>query len=299
MKPEELADGVFTVAVDDHRAMFVSSSEGVVALNSFGTQDAARGYLEAIASAAPRRPIKAVITTIDHLDHSGKTAVLAAGAEVLAHELCARLIEHRGAPAQARAGSTVTGAGADRRLAGVDVRLLYPGPSQGTGNLAVFFPSRRVLFVAGPRADARYGLFADFHLRHVTHIWRELAEIEADVVVPARGPLMRRDQLRRAADYVDALKRAVQEAFAEGVPIWVIQAMEPFVAGRLREEFGDLDGFDRHIGIASIRAVHYYLMGGWGMEDTADPRALCAAAASPASAPTSRGASEPPQRSRS
>ncbi|MBV9423379.1 MAG: hypothetical protein JOZ98_10740 [Solirubrobacterales bacterium] len=279
MKPEEIADGVFTVATDDHRAMFVTSSEGVIALNSFGTDDAARGYLEAIGSAAHGRPIEAVITTIDHLDHSGKTAVLAAGADVVAHELCARLIEHRGAPDQAPAASTVTGAGADRRLADVDVQLLYPGPSQGTGNLAVFLPSQRVLFLAGPRADARYGVFADFHLRHVTRTWRELAEIEADVVVPARGPLMRRDQLRRAADYVDALKRAVQEAFAEGVPIWVIQAMEPFVAERLRGEFGDLDGFDRHVGIASIRAVHYYLMGGWGMEDTAEPDALYGSAA--------------------
>ena len=274
MRPEEVAHDVFTVASNDHRAMFVRSSEGVIALNSFGTGDAARGYLDAIGTAARGRPIEAVITTIDHLDHSGKTAMLAPGREVLAHELCARVIEHRGAPDQARAGNTIAGAGADRRLAGVDVRLLYPGPSQGTGNLAVFLPSQRVLFVAGPRGDARYGLFADFHLRHVTRVWRELAEIEADVVVPARGPLMRRDQLRRAADYVDALKRAVQEAFAEGVPIWVIQAMEPFVAERLRAEFGDLDGFNRHIGIASIRAVHYYLMGGWGMEDTAEPDAL-------------------------
>jgi hypothetical protein len=82
--------------------------------------------------------------------------------------------------------------------------------------------------------------------------------------------------LRRAADYVDALKQACQEAFAEGVPIWVIEAMEPFVGERLRDRFGDLDGFDRHVGIGAIRAVHHYLMGGWGMEDTAEPEALFA-----------------------
>jgi hypothetical protein len=81
-------------------------------------------------------------------------------------------------------------------------------------------------------------------------------------------------ELMRAADYIDAIKVAAQEAFAEGVPIWVIDAMEPFVAERLRERFGDLEGFDRHIGIASIRIVHHYLMGGWGMEDTSQPDAL-------------------------
>ena len=92
------------------------------------------------------------------------------------------------------------------------------------------------------------------------------------------------DQLVRAADYVDAIKVAAQEAFAEGVPIWVIEAMEPFVAERLRDRFGDLNGFDGHIGIASIRVVHHFLMGGWGMEDTSNPDALFTAVAEPSDA---------------
>jgi hypothetical protein len=54
----------------------------------------------------------------------------------------------------------------------------------------------------------------------------------------------------------------------------VLEAMEQFVSERLREQFGDLDGFPRHVGIAAIRCVHHYLMGGWGMEDTAEPEEL-------------------------
>lgn len=274
MRPEEIGDGVFTVAADDHRAMFVISGEGAVALNSFGTDDAAREYADAIRGVAGAQRIAAVIATIDHLDHSGKTAALAPESGVLAHELCARVIERRAAPDQRRADRVVSGDGEELELGGVGIRLMYRGPTQGTGNLAVYLPERRVLFIAGPRADARYGLLPDFHLRHVARIWRELAQLDVDVVVPARGPLMGAAQLDRAADYIDAIKGASQEAFAEGVPIWVIQAMEPFVADRLRDRFGDLEGFERHIGISSIRVVHHYLMGGWGMEDTAEPEAL-------------------------
>jgi hypothetical protein len=185
----------------------------------------------------------------------------------------------RGSPGQRPVDRVVHGSGEEFELGGVAVRLLYPGPTQGTGNLAVHLVEQRVLYMAGPRADARYGLLADFHLRHVTRIWRELASLEVDVVVPARGPVMTPESLVRAADYIDAIKVAAQEAFAQGVPIWVIDAMEPFVAERLRERFGDLDGFDRHIGIASIRIVHHYLMGGWGMEDTSNPDALFSVAA--------------------
>jgi glyoxylase-like metal-dependent hydrolase (beta-lactamase superfamily II) len=263
MKREPVADGVFTVAAGDHRALF----SGGVAVNSFGSEDAVRAYAEAIG-----RPVEVVIATIDHLDHSGRTGML--GAPVIAHELCARVMERRGAPGQRPADRVVSGPGEEMELGGVRVRLLYPGPTQGTGNLAVHLPEHRVLFLAGPRADARYGLLPDFHLRHVTRIWRELAELDVEVVVPARGRVITPAELVRAADYIDAIKVAAQQAFAEGVPIWVIEAMEPFVAERLRERFGDLEGFDRHIGIGSIRIVHHYLMGGWGMEDTSEPDAL-------------------------
>ena len=276
MTAEQLADGVFTVAVGDHRALFVASGEGVVALNSFGSANATRAYLEAMEDAAGRGAPDVAIVTIDHLDHSGNTASLGSGVEVLAHALCAAVMERRAAPRQLPAERVIGGDGEAVELRGVRFELLYPGPTQGTGNLAVHLPERRVLFLAGPRADARYGLLPDFHLRHVTRIWRELAGFDVDVVVPARGPLMSPAQLAGAADYIDAVKDACQQAFAEGVPIWVIQEMEPFVAERLRERFGGLDGFDRHIGITSMRVVHHYLMGGWGMEDTAAPEALLA-----------------------
>jgi glyoxylase-like metal-dependent hydrolase (beta-lactamase superfamily II) len=263
VRAEQVADGVFTVAAGDHRAMFF----GGVMVNSFGGDAETRAYVEAIG-----RPAERVIATIDHLDHTGQIASL--GGELIAHELCARVIERRAAPGQRRADRAIGGDGEELELGGVRVRLLYPGPTQGTGNLAVHLPDQRVLFLVGPRADARYGLLPDFHLRHVSRLWRSLAELEVEVVVPGRGPVMTAAQLTRAAEYIDALKRTCQEAFAEGVPIWVIEAMEPFVAGRLRDQYGDLEGFDRHVGIASIRVVHHYLMGGWGMEDTAEPEAL-------------------------
>jgi glyoxylase-like metal-dependent hydrolase (beta-lactamase superfamily II) len=273
VKPTELTDGVFTVSAEDHRAMFVVTSEGVVSLNSFGTGDRARSYMDAIRSVAA--PPDTVIATIDHLDHTGRTAdLLPDGGQLIAHELCARVMERRGAPGQRQTDRPIAGAGEELQLADLTFRLMYPGPTQGTGNLCVHLPERGVLFVAGPRADARYGLLPDFHLRHVTRIWRELSALDVDTVVPARGAVMSRAELARAADYIDAVKRASQEAFAEGLPIWEIDAMEQFVSERLRDRFGDLDGFESHIGIAAIRCVHHYLMGGWGIEDTAEPEAL-------------------------
>ena len=266
---ERIADGIWTVSEGDYRALFAEGDDGVVAFNTLATPAAARGFREAVARTLPGREISTVVYTIDHLDHSGWSSVLAPDATVVAHEFSARVVSGRGSEGQAPVDRAVAGTGEEMTLDGVSVRLDYHGPSQGTGNLAVTFPDRGVTFLVGPRVDARYGLLSDFHFRHATDVWRAVASAaEGDVIVPGRGGLMTPPQLERAADYLDALAEASQRAFAEGQPIWIIEAMEPYCAEALRSDFGELDGFADHIGIGSIRLVHYYLMGGWGLEDS-------------------------------
>jgi glyoxylase-like metal-dependent hydrolase (beta-lactamase superfamily II) len=272
MELRQLGEGVWTVSVDDHRALFAEGNGSALAINAFGTPQAAAAMHDAIATTVPDKPLRTLVATIDHLDHIGCAAELAAGAEVIAHELCARVLERRAGAGGLRATHVVQGPREDLVLDGVTLRLLYEGPTQGSGGLAVHLPAQRVLYLVGPRGDARYGLFPDMHFRHLTRLWRDAAALEeVDVVAPGRGPLTDPAGLRRAADYVDAVAAASQHAFAEGVPIWVYDAMEAYVGPRLRDRFGDLDGFERHVGIAAIRLVHYYLTGGWGLEDTREP----------------------------
>jgi hypothetical protein len=52
-----------------------------------------------------------------------------------------------------------------------------------------------------------------------------------------------------------------QNAFVGFVPIWMYEPMKGYVGGKLAERFGDLDGYDDHIGQMAVRIVHHYLMG--------------------------------------
>jgi hypothetical protein len=169
---------------------------------------------------------------------------------------------------------TVEGEGELLDLDGVRARLVYPGPSQGTGNVAVHLPEHDLLYVTGPRSDARYGLFADVHLEHVTRSWRRLLALEPRVVVAGRGPALPPEGFSRACRYIEAVQFAMQKAFALGVPVWSPAAVREEAIDRLAGEFGDLDGFLDHIGLTALRVVHHYLMGGWGLEDTARPELL-------------------------
>ena len=92
--------------------------------------------------------------------------------------------------------------------------------------------------------------------------------------MPGRYEFTDRAGFERGCDFIEAVQETCQQAFANFVPIWVYEPMKGFVGGQLRERFGDLDGFDGHIGQMSMRIVHHYLMGDWGLEDTPEPAVL-------------------------
>lgn len=271
---EQLADRLWTATAGTYRTVFAEARTSVIACNTFGTEAAARALRDAIAVVVPGKQIGTLVATIDHLDHSGCGAELAPHADVVAHRLTAEVMEGRKADRQLAATRIVDGAGEQLEIDGVRLELLYPGPTVGTGNLAVVFPDRQTAFVVGPQANARYGLFADFHCERYPSSMRRVLDADVIRIVPGRYSVLTREQAGRAVTYFEALAVAAQQAFANGVPIWELEAMQAFCSNALREEWGDLNGFDEHVGLGALRLVHHYLMGGWGLEDTQHPELL-------------------------
>lgn len=272
---DRIADGVWTASAGGYRALFADAGASVVCVDTLGSRAGARALRRAIRAEVGKKPVAALVYAIDHLDHTGYGGELSPG-EVIAHELCARVVAARAAPGQLPVTRAVAGDGDVLELDGLRLSLHHPCPTQGTGNLAVHLPGSGVLFVVGPQAGARYGLFPDVHLEHVVRGWRWLGRLEPAVVVPGRHGLMDAAGLERACRYVEAMQLAAQKAFAEMVPVWSLPAVEDEARERLRGEFGDLDGFDEHVGLTALRVMHHYLMGGWGLEDTARPELLAA-----------------------
>jgi hypothetical protein len=196
---------------------------------------------------------------------------MAGGAQVIGHELTARVIDARAADGQLVPSQTVSGEGEALDLDGVRVELFYPGPTQGSGNAAVHFPAAGVLFMVGPQVDARYGLFPDVHVRHFAGSVRRLLERDWELFIAARYDAMDRTAVARAADFFAALQDATQRAFAQGLPVWELETIGGYASNALHEDFGDLAGFEAHLPILALRVVHHYLMGGWGLEDTRTP----------------------------
>lgn len=254
------------------RTMFAVGDSGVVACDTFGTPGAARAYARAIASVAPDLPITTVIYSHDHLDHAGFAADLAPQAEIIADELCAKVIKARGAQGQQLPSRVLSGTHHDLRIEGIAVTLLNPGPSHGSGHLSVLFPEQGVMYSPDTvLANARYGFMPDYHFGNFLPSMRALLQHDWQVFVPGRYGLADREGFERGLAFIEAMMDACQQAFVNFVPIWMYEPMRDYCSAQLRDRFGDLEGFEDHVGQMAIRIVHHYLMGGWGLEDNPEP----------------------------
>lgn len=277
MQVDALSERLFTVSDGHCRTIFVAGDSGVIAFDTFGTPGRARSYRRAIEATLPGKHVSTILYSHDHLDHAGFAADLAPDAEIIADAICAKVVKCRGAEGQLQPTRVLSDARNELRIDGVDLLLLNPGPTHGSGNIAAYFADEGVLFSSDTiLANARYGFMPDYHFANFTRFMRGFLDLEWDRFVPGRFGMTDRAGFERGCDFIDAVQVACQQAFANFVPIWLYEPMKGFVGGQLGEKYGDLEGFDGHIGQMAIRIVHHYLMGGWGLEDTPEPSVLLA-----------------------
>ena len=281
MTTEKLSDRLFTVTDGQVRTIFLEGDNSVIAFDTFGTPGRARAYSKAIAEAVPGKPIGTIIYSHDHLDHAGFAADLAPAAEIIADELCAKVIKLREAEGQLPPTRVLSGERNELTIDGVELVLLNPGPIHGTGNLAAYFAAEKTFFSSDTiLANARYGFMPDYHFCNFVRYMRGFLELDWDRFVPGRYEMTDRAGYERGVDFIEAVMIECQNAFVNFVPIWAYEPMKGYCIGQLAERFGDLEGFEGHVGQMAIRIVHHYLMGGWGLEDTPEPRLLMADAIS-------------------
>ncbi len=277
MQVEKISDSIWTISDGTCRTIFIEGQTGVIAFDTFGTPGRARAYKKAVAESIPDKAIKNIIYSHDHLDHCGFGADLSPDAEIIADEICAKVIKLRQAEGQSQVTKVLSGPRNEISIDGCEFTLLNPGPTHGSGNISAWFAEDKILFSSDTvLANAKYGFVPDYHLCNFVKFMRGFLDLEWDVFVPGRYGLTDRAGFEKGCNYIEAVQIESQNAFAEFVPIWAFEPMKGYVINKLGERFGDLEGFEDHVGQTALRIVHHYLMGGWGLEDTPEPSVLLA-----------------------
>lgn len=277
MQVDKLSERLYSVSDGHVRTIFVVGDSSVIAFDTFGTPGRARAYRKAIEATAPGKPIGTIVYSHDHVDSAGFADDLAPDASIIADEMCAKVVKLRCAQGQTMPTQVLQGERNDIEIDGVKLVLLNPGPIHGSGNLAAWFEEEGVLFSADTvLANAKYGFMPDYHFANFVEFTRGFLDLEWQQFVPGRYEMTDRAGFERGIDFIEAVMTACQHAFINFVPIWLYEPMKGFCMEQLGEQYGDLEGFEGHIGQMAIRIVHHYLMGGWGMEDTEEASVLLA-----------------------
>jgi glyoxylase-like metal-dependent hydrolase (beta-lactamase superfamily II) len=216
--------GLYVVAGGGANSIVRVTAEGVILVDTKLPGEANyNGLMQQIRSVTPL-PVKTVIVTHHHADHTGNNdRFIAAGAEVIGHAVLASSLDtYQFDPKPAK--PTVTYQGADRtvRLGGVEVRVLHLGRAHTGGDSVVYFPDVKVVATSdavttgatGPLADyAGGGSFVGF-----ATVLDAMLKLDFDTAIPGAGPVLTKADVQNFRMKMGTVIDRATAAVKAGVP---------------------------------------------------------------------------------
>ena len=143
------ADGVYIFRNGNHQAMFIVTSEGVIATDpiAYGRPDGGRQYVEEIRKVTDK-PIRYLIYSHHHYDHiAGGKAFKDAGATIVAHWKAKERLEKLADPATPLPDEVVPDSGRVIRMGGKILELSYVGLNHSDSTLVMRLVQDRLIFL--------------------------------------------------------------------------------------------------------------------------------------------------------
>ncbi len=208
-------------------------------------------FITAQVRSVTDQPIKYVLNTHHHDDHSGSNADFLPSAEVIAHKNArANIVRNNqpGAPRLIFADETAV------FLGGAEVQMFHFGRGHTNGDAIVYFPDLRTvhtgdLFVFGQRLDgSTLSPFWDFGNGGSVLEWpatlTRLLALDFDTVIPGHGPILTKADIRTFRGKLETVIDRVRGEIAAG-------ARRDDIASRV-----DTDDLDWPLAPVRIRNVY-------------------------------------------
>jgi cyclase len=215
--------GLYVVPGAGSNSIVRVTSEGVILVDTKLPGEANyTALMEQIRSVTPQ-PVKVVIVTHHHADHTGNNdRFISAGAQVIGHEQLAKNIDtYQFDPRPAKPSTTYSTAEHTVRLGGAEVRVLHLGRAHTGGDSVVYFPDLKVVATSdavttgtqGPLADyAGGGSFAEW-----TAVLDALLTLDFDTAVPGAGPVLTKADVQAFRTKFTTMMTRASELVRKGV----------------------------------------------------------------------------------
>ena len=235
---------VYIGKLNDSNAMAIVTSEGVVLVDTGNNTTDTRALLKHVQSVT-KQPVRYVVITQNHNDHSGGAVLFSPPARTIVHERVAkqwaslrphqitawrrRFPERTAALDRIQPTDTVQTVGNQftLRLGGKEIQLIYVDDEYNPGDIAVWLPKERVLHasMAGYK-DRHPDIRPDYSHGTTDGLLTQLKAyiaLRPQIVVPAHGPVGTGFLLETMIEYLLLARDGVQGMMKKGMPLAAIE----------------------------------------------------------------------------
>jgi cyclase len=213
---EKVSANLYVIMGNGGNVAVMPTSEGVLLVDDKFAQDAPE--IIAKVKTISDKPIRYIINTHQHGDHTGGNAtMMAASAEIIIHK-------------QARANMLATKLPGLPRitfsdesqvfLGGMEVRARYLGRGHTNGDAVVYFPSERVLHTGDLWMSNGAAPIVDYTAGGSLLDWDktldQALQYDFDLAIPGHGPVMKKADLAKWRQTIIALRTKATAACAAG-----------------------------------------------------------------------------------
>jgi len=219
LKINQVKDDLYEIEGDGGNVAVYITNEGVILIDDKYDQD--HEQIVSKVKSVTSQPIKYILTTHHHADHSGGNAKFLSTAEIISTANArANIVEHKQAnapPGMEPAQITFTDQTAVF-LGGKEVRAFYFGRGHTNGDAVIYFPALRTLHTGDLMAGATP--LIDYpgggSLAEWTNTLDRALKLDFDTVIPGHGPVTTKAGLTTYRNNVDKERMRVTSLIREG-----------------------------------------------------------------------------------
>ena len=210
---EKVAEDLYNISGSGGNVAFYATSEGVILVDDKFPQNVEE--ILAKVKSVTDKPVRYVLNTHYHGDHTGGNAKLLPTAEIFAHANARRSMVEKNQPGLQRVtfSDELT-----VHLGGREVRAKYFGRGHTNGDVVIFFPALKTvhmgdLFVRGaPFIDYSAGASAVEWTRTLD----EVLKADFDTAIPGHGPVSKKSDLMAFRNTFETFRNRMAELKRSG-----------------------------------------------------------------------------------
>lgn len=231
----QVAPGVFAYVQMDgswglNNTGFVVGPDAVIAIDACFTERRTRALIDAISVTAPGLPVRMLVNTHHHGDHTFGNWLFAPQATIVGHDRCRSMILREGTAAHGlfpgvewgefgAAPPTVTFDGRlDLWSGDMKVELITVAPAHTDNDIVAWLPEQRLLFAG----DVVFNGGMPFALAGSVQGWLDacdrLRTLAPRTIVPGHGAVCGPEIIDDVGAYMEFVLETAQRGFAAGTP---------------------------------------------------------------------------------